>query len=306
MTALELHGVIPPILTPRNADGVDHTSLRRLCEVLLQAGVDGIFVLGSTGEVGLLDDASRDLAAQTVVSTVAGRVPVLVGVIDTGTDRVIAHARRAEAAGADAVVATAPFYVRTHRSEMVRHFAAIAAGSGLPVVAYDIPSATGVRLEVDTLLELAERELVVAIKDSSGDLAATRTLVEGTRNTPVRVLTGSELLADTALGFGADGVVPGLGNVDPHGYVALYRAIRTGDRETAADQQRRLAALFEIIDIPDQNRIGFTAAWLASFKAAARLRGWIDDDRCWPPLGELTDTERDAIAERLTFAGLLG
>jgi 4-hydroxy-tetrahydrodipicolinate synthase len=267
--------------------------------------VDGIFVLGSTGEVALLDDASRDLAVHTVVSTVAGQVPVLVGVIDTGTDRVVAHARRAEAAGADAVVATAPFYVRTHRSETVQHFAAIAAGSGLPVVAYDIPSATAVRLDVDTLLELVERRLVIAIKDSSGDLAATRQLVEQTRNTPVRVLTGSELLADTALAFGADGLVPGLGNVDPDGYVALNRAIRTGDLEAAAEQQRRLATLFDIINIADQTRIGFTAAALGAFKAGARLRGWIDDDRCWPPLGALTDPERHAIAERLKFAGLL-
>ena len=88
MTWLDLHGVIPPILTPRGADGIDQASLRRLCEVLLDAGVDGIFVLGSTGEMALLDDASRDLAVQTVASTVVGQVPVLVGVIDTGTGRV--------------------------------------------------------------------------------------------------------------------------------------------------------------------------------------------------------------------------
>lgn len=293
--AARLRGVVPPLATPFDSAGaVDAGSLRRLIGVQLAAGVHGVFLCGSTGEVALLDSAQRRAAVGVAVSEVAGAVPVLVGAVDTGTRRVVEQAREAEALGADAVVVTAPFYVHPHPDEIVGHFRAVRAAVELPVVGYDIPSAVGTRLTPDVVAALAEHELVVALKDSSGDLASFREILRRAPGLPV--LTGSELLADVAVELGAEGLVPGLGNVDPRGYLRLYHAARAGDLAAARAEQDRLARLYAITTIPDQRRIGPTAAALGAFKAAMALRGIIADPRTSEPLLPLSDTEVKSIA----------
>jgi 4-hydroxy-tetrahydrodipicolinate synthase len=301
---LRLHGVVPPLVTPLDETGaVDRASLERLVAFLLDAGVDGVFLGGSTGEVALLDTAQLRTITEIAVDAVAGAVPVLVGAVDTGTRRVIEHARQAAELGADAVVVTAPFYVQPHPDEVVAHFRAVHAAVDVPVVAYDIPSAVGTRLTPDVVATLAGEQTVVALKDSSGDLTSFREIL---RRVPpdFPVLTGSELLADTAVQLGAAGIVPGLGNVDPHGYVRLHRAAVAGDREAAAREQDRLARLFTIVSVPDRQRIGFTAGALGAFKAAMALRGIIADPATNPPLLPLDDAETKTIAAVLDEVGL--
>lgn len=299
-----LRGVVPPLVTPVDADGeVDRDSLARLAGFLLDAGVDGLFVGGSTGEVALLDGPSRRTAVEVVAATAAGQVPVLAGAVDTGTRRVIEQARAAARCGADAVVVTAPFYVQPNDAEIVAHYRHVHAALDVPVVAYDIPGAVGARLSPAVAAELADAKLVVALKDSSGDLAGFRETLRRVRP-GFPVLTGSELLADLSVRLGAAGIVPGLGNVDPHGYVRLYRAAAAGDLDAAAAEQDRLAALFAIIKVADRGRIGFTAGALGAFKAALALRGVISGPATLPPLLPLSDAETAAIAGILDDAGL--
>lgn len=299
-----LSGVIPPLVTPIDAAGeVDRRSLERLIAFQLDAGVDGVFLGGSTGEVALLDSARLRTATEIAAGTVAGAVPVLVGAVDTGTRRVIEHARLVADAGADAVVVTAPFYIDPHPAEVVEHFRQVAAAVGVPVVAYDIPSAVGTRLTPAIVAELADGKLVIALKDSSGDLAQFREILRRTGQR-LPTLTGSELLADTAVELGAAGIVPGLGNVDPHGYVRLHRAARDGDRAVARAEQDRLAGLFRITAVADRGRIGHTAGALGAFKAALALRGVITDPATNPPLLPLNADERRAVGALLDEAGL--
>ena len=304
MPDLRLHGVVPPLVTPLDESGeVDRASLERLIAFLLDAGVDGLFLGGSSGEVALLDTAQRRAITEIAVGAVAGAVPVLVGAVDTGTRRVVEHARQAAELGADAVVVTAPFYVQPHPDEVIAHFRAVHAAVDVPVVAYDIPSAVGTRLTPEVVTALAAERVAVALKDSSGDLASFR---EIRRRVPAEfpLLTGSELLADTAMRLGAAGIVPGLGNVDPHGYVRLYRAAVAGDDAAAAGEQDRLARLFTIVSVADRGRIGFTAGALGAFKVAMALRGIIANPATNLPLLPLDDTETKAIAAILDEAGL--
>lgn len=298
-------GVIPPVCTPRTPGGdLDRTSMARLCEFLLDAGVDGLFVGGSTGEVALLDDAQRLGALEVAVEVAAGAVPVLFGAIDTSTARTIARAEAAERLGADAVVATSPFYVAPHPDEISTHFRLVHDRIGVPLIAYDIPSAVHVRLAAATVVELARDGVIAGLKDSSGDLAGFRTVLAATEGLPFQCLSGSEVLSDLAIACGGHGLVPGLGNVDPHGYVRLFRAASAGDLATAQAEQARLTRLFGIIDVGDRGRIGHTAAALGAFKAALALRGVIDHDATFPPLGPLTDDERAAVGKILTEAAL--
>lgn len=157
-------------------------------------------------------------------------MPVLVGAIETTTNRAIERANRAAELGADAVVVTAPFYTRTHDAEIDRHFRQVAAAVDVPLLAYDVPVCVHSKLDPELLLPLAADGVLAGVKDSSGDDGSFRRLVIGARELPgFSVLTGHELVVDAMMLGGADGSVPGLGNVDPHGYVRLHEAAVRGD-----------------------------------------------------------------------------
>jgi 4-hydroxy-tetrahydrodipicolinate synthase len=291
-----LRGLIPPLTTPLTADGdVDVASMKRLCEFLITAGVDGLFVGGSSGEAALLSDSQRYTAIEVAVSASAGHVPVVAGVIDTGTARVIDHARAAAKLGVAAVVSTGPFYVAPHPDEVVRHFQLLHDAVDVPVIAYDIPSATHTSLPCAVVEALAQAGTIAGLKDSSGDLAGFRKILMATADTRLQVFTGSETVTDLALQLGAHGQVPGLANVDPDGYARLGRAAMAGDWAAAAAEQQRLLQLFAIVEVADRARIGFTAGALGAFKAAQFLRGIIETPRCADPLLPLTTNEMDAI-----------
>ncbi|NUR85611.1 MAG: dihydrodipicolinate synthase family protein [Nonomuraea sp.] len=299
---MTLTGVIPPVCTPMTPDGeVDAGSLVRLVDHLIEGGVDALFVLGSSSEVAYLTDAQRAVVLDTVTGHVGGQVPVLAGVIDMTTPRVLQHARAAERASA--LVVTAPFYTRTHPVEIRTHFRLVAERTQKPVYAYDLPVSVHVKLGADLLLELAEDGTLAGVKDSSGDDGAMRELILR-RPAGFGVLTGSELTVDSALWMGADGVVPGLGNVDPAGYVALCRAAARGDWEAARHEQERLARLFEIVRVGGR-RMGGSSSGLGAFKAALHLRGVIDHPTTAQPQVPLEADEVGRIGKLLAAAGLL-
>ncbi|EPD59719.1 dihydrodipicolinate synthase family protein [Streptomyces sp. HGB0020] len=302
-----LTGVVPPVCTPLTPDReVDVPSLLRLVDHLLDGGVHALFVLGSSSEAAYLRDVQRRLVVEAVTGHVGGQVPVLAGAIDMATPRVLDHVAAVTAAGADAVVVTAPFYARTHPAEIARHFRLVAAASTVPVIAYDIPVAVHTKLPVDVVLDLAADGVLAGLKDSSGDLAAFRAVVTGARGIPgFSVLTGSELLVDAALALGADGSVPGLANVDPHGYVRLDRLCRAGDWERARDEQDRLCALFGLVGVGDPARMGGGSSALGAFKAALHLRGVIDCPATAEPQVPLSPEEVEQVGKFLAGAGLL-
>ncbi|MBO8186220.1 dihydrodipicolinate synthase family protein [Streptomyces spirodelae] len=305
-----LGGVIPPLCTPLTGAGeLDAASLRRLCAFLLDAGVDGLFVNGSTGELAYHTDEVRLAALRTVREAVGGTVPVLAGAVDMTANRVVAQARAARDAGADAVVATVPFYSPTHPGEMADHFRAVREAVGLPLWAYDIPGNVQRKLPAEVTAELAADGVLAGLKDSSGDLDQLRSLLHlteanGARAQGFSVLTGSETMADTALALGADGIVPGLGNVDPHGYVALHRAMRRGDTLAAAAEQERLRGLFGLTRVGDPARLGTYSAAIGAFKEALCRRGIIATATTPLPMRPLNGEERAAVARCLAEAGL--
>lgn len=310
-TTPALSGVIPPVLTPMTADrAIDVDGVRALADHLLAAGVDGLFYLGSSSEVAFLTDSQRDLVLRTAIDHVAGRVPVLAGVIDMTTARVIEHARAAVDAGAAGIVSTGPFYTRTHVAEVEVHFREIKKAIGeTPLFAYDVPvSANGLKLDREMVLNLAAEGVLAGVKDSSGDDAGLRMTILGKRDRGLdsfAVLTGSELTVDSALWMGADGVVPGLGNVDPDGYVALYRHARAGDWAAARAEQERLCRLFPLVDVAPAARMGRGSSALGAFKAGIFLRGVISSPMTALPAIPLNDAEIAAVRTYLERGGLV-
>ena len=310
MTAsARLTGVVPPLVTPLTPSyDVDTASLARLIQYQLAGGVNGVFVLGTSGEGTFLTDEQRQVVLETTVAEVAGQVPVLAGVIDTSTNRVAAHVSAALKAGVDALVATAPFYAATHRAEIERHFARLAALTGdTPLYAYDIPSRVGTKLPASVVMALGEQGVIAGVKDSSGQETSLRELVLSRREKHLddfAIMTGSEVTVDSALAFGVDGVVPGLGNVDPAGYVRLFKAAVGGDAAAARAEQDRLFRLFDIINVADRKRMGASSAALGAFKAGLHLLGVIDCPVTAYPCIPLNDTEIAALRPLLDRAGL--
>lgn len=298
----KLHGVVPPVCTPLTPEReLDVPSLERLAAFLIDAGVHGLFVTGSTGEVAYLPDETRYRALEVVVGVAAGQVPVLAGIIDTTTPRVIEHAKASKAA--DALVATAPFYAPTAPSEFAGHFRAIRAAVDLPLVAYDIPVSVGHKLPTDVVLELAADGTFAALKDSSGDLDGLRAVLE--RTDDLVCFSGSETLADLGLFIGAHGLVPGIGNVDPHGYLRLYDAALRGDWAAAKTEQLRLRKLFQLIYVGDARGMGRYSSAIGAFKEGLVARGVITGGTTSAPMIPLNDTERAAVRTHLAEADLL-
>lgn len=300
-------GVVPPLVTPLTPDGeVDAPSLERLVEFLVEAGVTGLFALGSSGEAAFLTDTRRDRALEVVVRAAAGRVPVLAGCIETTTARVIERAEVAAKLGADATVVTAPFYTRIHPLEIDRHFRAVRAAVDLPMFAYDVPVSVHTKLAVDQVLALAADGVIDGLKDSSGDDVGFRQVVLGVAGLPgFSALTGHEVVVDAMMLAGADGAVPGLGNVDPHGYVRLVRACAEGRWADAKAEQDRLTRLFRIVDAASPETAGGSTRGVGAFKTALALRGVIASGTVSPPMRELTADETRVVASHLDEAGLL-
>ncbi|MGW0435140.1 dihydrodipicolinate synthase family protein [Micromonospora sp. NPDC003197] len=309
-TPARFAGVVPPTVTPLTEEGeVDVSSLERLVERMLDAGVNGIFALGSSGETVFLTDRQRDLALETIVKTVGGAVPVIAGCIEPTTRRVLDRAEASTRLGADGLVVTAPFYAIVGPHEVERHFRSIAASVELPLLAYDIPVCVHTKLSGDLLTRLAEEGLLAGVKDSSGDDVAFRQLVlsvaERAPNTGFSLLTGHEVVVDAMMLAGASGSVPGLGNVDPAGYVRLHRACVDGDWDTARREQDRLTRLFRIVDAADPATSAGATRGVGAFKTALALLGVIDSNAVSLPLRPLDADETARVRTHLELAGLL-
>ena len=306
-----LRGVVPPVCTPFTSDyEVDEKSLRRLINYLLDGGVTGLFVLGSTSEVAYLSDKRRADVIRIAIDETAGRVPVVAGAIDMTTLRVNEHVRAAMSAGIDGIVSTGPFYARTHPEEIALHFRLVKEVCGdLPLYAYNIPVATnGVKLETDTVLKLANEGVIQGLKDSSGNDAGIRAVVLGAQKLGLKefvVLTGSELTVDSALMAGAHGVVAGVGNIDPAGYVKIFNLVAAGDYKSARAEQERLTEMFGLADVGSLERMGRGSSAIGAFKASLKLLGIIDDARVAPPQIPLNSDEIAAILPFLRNAKLL-
>ncbi|MET3205085.1 dihydrodipicolinate synthase family protein [Arthrobacter sp. UYEF13] len=305
--ASRFQGVIPPVVTPRTAEGaIDVASLENVTKHLLDGGVSGLFVLGSSGEVTHMTNSERDLVVQTVAGVNAGQVPVIVGAVEQTTNRVIEEAKRVIALGADSIVATSLYYAISNAQENNTHFRSIAAAVDVPVFAYDVPVRTHFKLPTDLLVELGRDGVIAGVKDSSGDDVSFRQLLLAAKDIPnFDIFTGHEVVVDGALLGGAQGVVPGLGNVDPAGYRRLFDAAQAGDWAQAAAEQDRLADVFEIVYTPKAGRMSGNAAGLGAFKTALQLMGIIKTNVMSAPMLSLDEAETKAIRVILERNGLV-
>ena len=299
-------GVVPPVVTPDTPDHqLDVVSFERSINRLIEAGVDGLFFLGSSGEVVFATDERRDQIVREAVRIVDHRVPVLVGIIDTETERVLEHGRRALALGADALVATAPFYALGGPADVEEHFRILHQELDAPLFAYDIRVCVHTKLPWKMLARLGAEGVLAGVKDSSGDDVSFRYLVQENEKNghPLTLLTGHEIVVDGALLSGADGSVPGLANVEPEGYVRMWKAAQEGNWAEVKREQDRLNEISHIFDVT--SGVQGYGAGVGAFKCALNLMGIFDSDQMPRPVKPLDGQNREAIKQVLIANGLL-
>ena len=287
-------GVLVPIVTPLNQDrSPDFDGLTSLMGFVADAGVNGVLVLGSSGESVGLSSEQRHQVATHAVRCAGSALHVMVGMPSAGTADAAAEATVMAALGADSILASAPSGLQLSQSELVGHFATITAAVGAtPLVAYEVPSRVGVSLGAPLLRQLVDSHAIRGVKDSSGDLPKGRMLAEAMRDRDdVLLFTGAEQCIDAALLGGFHGAIPGLANVFPDFHVELARRAADGDWAGAAHVQAQIVALLELYfpsrALPDAS---FSAQFFAIVKEALVQIGVLG---CGVSTAPLTPADRE-------------
>lgn len=244
METARFAGIIPPVISPLTPEeGVDRPAVKRFVDFLIAGGVHGLFILGSMGEGPYLRPSVRRELAEATVEAAAGRVPVLAGVLEASTTRVVEEVRRLAVPGIAAYVVTTPYYYGGFSTgELREHFCRVAEATDLPILAYNIPQNTHVLMKAELMLQLSDLPQVIGVKDSSGDWFEIQLLLRQ-RSLSFRVFQGNQIYAGVSLLAGADGLVPGHANVCPDLLVSMYDAFQRKDAPAVWAGQARLNEL---------------------------------------------------------------
>jgi dihydrodipicolinate synthase/N-acetylneuraminate lyase len=242
-----LRGIIPPLITPLlERDALDIEGLERLVGLVLEGGVHGLFILGTSGEGPSLSYRLRRELIDRVCRQVTGRVPVLVGVTDTAFVESATLARHAADCGASAVVLAPPYYMPEGQPELREYLEHLLPELPLPLFLYNMPPLTKVPFAIETVRWAMDQPGMVGIKDSSSDMAYFHRLVERLEHRPDwTLLVGPEELLVESVLLGGHGGVNGGANLFPRLYVRAYEAARDGDLPRARAGHERIRRLSE-------------------------------------------------------------
>ncbi|MGM9780157.1 MAG: 4-hydroxy-tetrahydrodipicolinate synthase [Prevotella sp.] len=247
------------LITPFCEDGsVDYKSLVRLMEYQLDNGADFLCILATTGETPCLTKEEKQKIKDLVVSTVKGRVPILMGCGGNNTAAIVEELKTGDFRGIDGVLSVCPYYNKPSQEGLYQHFKAIAAATSLPVVLYNVPGRTGVNLKAETTVRLArDCENIVAIKEASGSLEQVDEII---KNKPkdFAVISGDDALTFPMISCGAEGVISVIGNALPKEFSRMIRLEFKGEYEGARKIHHRFTELFSLLFV-DGNPAGVKA-----------------------------------------------
>ena len=279
---LNLSGIWVPLVTPFEGGAVDHAGLRRIVVRCAGAGVAGFVACGSTGEPWALDDTEQQAVLQTVLEA-AGGVPVLMGLAGNHEGALHARLRRFAEWPIAGFLVPPPYYARPSQVGLVHWFSRLADASARPIVLYDIPLRTGVRIEPATALQLAAHPRIVGIKDCGGSSSDTQALIAGGR---LQVLAGDDARIFDTLCAGGAGAIAASAHVRTERFVAMHRAVA----EQRLDDARRIAQ-----ELAPLIRALFAEPNPAPLKALLAHEGLISDE-LRPPLVAASAPLRQQLA----------
>jgi 4-hydroxy-tetrahydrodipicolinate synthase len=284
--------VLTAMVTPFTPDGsLDVDGAQSLATHLVDAGNDGLVVSGTTGESPTTSDAEKDRLLRAVVEAVGDRAQVVAGVGTNDTAHTVESARQAAAAGAHGLLVVSPYYSRPPQAGLIEHFSRVADATDLPTMVYDIPVRTGVPLQTETLVRLAEHPRIVAVKDAKDDLAESSWVLA---RTDLAYYAGSDMFNLPMLSIGAVGFVSVVSHVATTQLVEMVDAWHEGDVVAARTIHRSLLPVYTGM---------FRTQGVILAKAALRLLG-LPGGPVRLPLVDATEDQITVLKSDLAAGGV--
>lgn len=283
---MKVAGIIPALITPFDNDyEVNYSSLRRLVNRLLDQGVGGFYVCGSTAECFLLSDEERMKIIEVVTEEVNGRVGVIAHVGNINQRKAIEYARHAQSCGVTAVSSVPPFYYKFKKEEIANYYAAISDAVDLPMIIYCIPALSGVTLTVDDISNIMQVSNAQGLKYTAYDLFELEKIRR--RHPDLKIFFGRDEMFCSALPLGLTGAIGSTYNVMPQKYIAIQKAYEEGNMKLAAQIQSEANAILEVLIQNDTK---------SSMKYLLTKNG-IDCGGARPPVIALDDAKKAALDE---------
>jgi 4-hydroxy-tetrahydrodipicolinate synthase len=250
LTKKKLEGVIPALILPVNENGkINFKFLEKQAAYLISAGVDGIFVNGTTGEGAWLTTEEKIQVFKTVKKVTKGNQVLCAACIQPSTEIVINEIKAFEKLEPDYIVAVTPYYYSISQNVIIEHFKKIAQYSSIPLIVYNIPQCTHNKIELSTILKLAQEENITGVKDSSGDFISFARGVYTSVPKSFSWIQGEDYLDGPAFNCGANGIVTGLGNVWIEPYIKMYQAAKARNNSRVNEIQKEINNLYELIQV---------------------------------------------------------
>ncbi len=287
--------VLTAMVTPfRDDRSLDVERAQEVARWLLDHGSDGLVVAGTTGESPTLSDQEKTDLWRAVVEAVEGRGPVIAGSGTYDTAHSVHLTQEAEKAGCDAALVVSPYYNKPPQEGLYQHFATVARETALPVILYNVPGRTSVRIDQATILRLAEIENIVAVKDATGDVAGAADLVAQAPS-GFEVISGDDALTFAHTCVGATGVISVASHVVGERMGRMLELVRSGDVSAARSINQELGPVYDAL---------FMTTSPIPVKAAMGLVGQpVGPPRL--PLVPATDEQRERLRKALADAGAL-
>lgn len=265
-------GTFTALVTPFRDGSIDVSAFEELIEAQINAGITGVVAIGTTGESPTLSHQEREQVIRLAVAKAKKRCVVLAGTGSNSTQHAIADTKLAEELAVDAALVVAPYYNKPSQEGLYRHFKAIADGTSLPIMLYNIPGRCGVDILPETVARLAkESRNLVSIKEASGSVERVGEL---RRRLPgaFTILSGDDSLTLPFMAVGAAGVVSVASNLFPSEVCALVRACDSGDLKLAGKLHRKLLPLFKDLFIePNPVPVKTALGWSGAISPEVRL-----------------------------------
>ena len=271
-TAPLFSGLGIALITPFKADGsIDYDAMLGLVDYQIKNGADFLCILGTTAETPCLSHEEKQSIKERIVKHVRHRIPLMMGCGGNCTEAVIKEIRETDWTGIDGILSVCPMYNKPTQEGLYQHFHAIAEASPLPVVLYNVPGRTGVNLEADTTLRLAnEHQNIIAIKEASGKLDQIRQIL-ASKPQHFNVISGDDSLTINIMKSGGIGIISVVGNAIPREFGELVHLMQQGRLAEATIINERLFELYSLIFI-EGNPAGIKSALHSMGMAENRLR----------------------------------
>lgn len=288
---MKIEGIIAAMVTPMFDDGsINEKELRNQVNRQIDAGVDGIFCLGTNGEAYILNLEEKKRVMKIFVEEAKGRVAVYAGTGCVGTKDTIELSQIAQDTGVDVLSVVSPYFAAINQNEIFEHYSALASNVNLPIVLYNMPARTGNNIDYTTVVKLAQKhDNIKGIKDSSGNFDNMLRYIESTDKESFSVLSGNDSLILWALLAGGKGGITAVANILPEIMVSIYKYWKAGDFENAKKAQDSIRPIRDCFKFGNPNSI---------VKAAANIIGQ-PVGPCRRPFGIITEEAKAAIAKTI-------